>query len=598
MVFFIGLLTLFVGERLVGGYGGPRWIVSGLGAFAVLTAWIVYLLAWIKSPKGARSIDGLAFLLSSLGLVAVGVYGLASEWSLAGGLHQVLQVSWPILLVCSLFPLLFLQWSLAGMGRGPGVETGRVKTSVYSGASLAIFVSTLFFINAIANKKDLHVDLSYFKTTSPSVGSCDLVKALDEDTQALLFFPKVNEVMDEIEPYFSRLAELSQHFSYQRIDRAMHPQKARDLKVTKDGSIVLVRSGANQKIALADKLDQAKSKLSRFDQSFQRALLELTSKQEVIYMVTGHGERLDSANPDDTRTSISKLQRHLGTLNYTIETIDATTGLTDKIPDDAALLLWVGPSAVVYPGEIDTISAYLDNGGRMLLLLDPESPEQPDTLLDHLGLALDRNLLANSSAFYPVSRTPADRYNLGTRRFSSHPAVTALSRHSQQLPVGLPTVGSLEKTKTSASNKINFVIRSEPGTWADADGDHKRGENEKTKTFQMAAAISRSLGEDPKTPSKRAKEMRAMVFADADLFADVFFKNIGNQVLLVGSLNWLLGEKRISSVAESEEDLPLRHTHVGETVWFYGSVFFVPVLILGLGVVTRWGRGRKRRATS
>jgi hypothetical protein len=49
-------------------------------------------------------------------------------------------------------------------------------------------------------------------------------------------------------------------------------------------------------------------------------------------------------------------------------------------------------------------------------------------------------------------------------------------------------------------------------------------------------------------------------------------------------------------VPTSEEDHKIKHTRDEDVYWFYATVFAVPMLILGVGVGTRWGRGRRRRA--
>ncbi len=622
-VYLAGLAACYVGERLVGGESATRWITSGLGLFSTCACCLVYLWAWLGSHDTARRVERLAFSLSLLGLLALGVYLLGSDLVMGPapvvrggdqgpGLRQVLQVAWPILLVCSVLPLVFLQWSLASMGRGRGVEFGRVRASMTAAVSLAMLLCTLFLANAITDRKDVHTDLSYFKTTSPSESSRTLVEGLDEDTRALLFFPVANDVLAEVEPYFRELAGLSAHFSYEQVDRAMERDLAEKYRVGKEGTVVLERGGSNRKIELGEKLDSAKRKLRKLDREFQAALMKLTFKREVIYMITGHGERSHSRVEGDQRSLISILKRGIEASNFTVKRLDAVSGLSEAVPDDAAALLWVGPGAPMFPGELKSLETYLDGGGRMLLLLDPEGEHQPDGLLEFLGLRFQRAMLGHAQIFLPDSRTPADRYNIVTNKFSSHAAATTVSRHSRDLPVAMPTAGSLERAaKPGRKNRITFLVRSLPNTWADADGDFARGEDEALKVFQLAAAISRKIGgekkkekkkEEEKKKEKKAKkeneeaEMRVVVFADADLFADKRFKYRGNRYLLLDVLRWLLDEKRVAGAPASEEDVPVEHTRSEDVWWFYGTVFAVPLMILGLGLVTGWGRGRKRRA--
>jgi hypothetical protein len=657
VVYGLGLTLVFVSERLIGGQGSTRWVLSGLGSLAVVGGCGSFLLAWLGSADASRKVERLAFGLSLLGLISLALYGLSSDLVMGPtpvaqapdggpGLRQILMVAWPIGMICALLPLSFLQWSLASMGRGRGVEVGRVRASTAAAASLAMLLSSLFLINAIANEKDKSVDLSYFRTSSPSDASRALVEGLDQDTRALLFFPATNDVLAQVEPYFRQLAGLSVHFAVEQVDRAMDPALAERYRVNNEGTVVLERGGSNRKIELGDKLDTAKRKLRKLDQEFQEAFMKLSFKREVVYLISGHGERGQSKVEGDQRSRIGILKRGIEASNFTVKRLDAVGGLSQAVPDDAVALLWVGPVAALFPGENDSLRAYLDGGGRMLLLLDPEGEQQPAELLAHLGLEYQAVKLAHSEYYLPAgnTRTPADKYNLVTDKFSSHPAATTVSRFSRELPVAMPTVGSLDRAKgADQGNRITFLVRSLPNTWADVDGDAQRSKDEPLKVFQLAAAVSRKVTKpkpklaqpdegpkpasdpkaapeaDPKTgPDKAAntkpepgsakaskpsdvepaeQETRVVVFADADLFADEWFKFRGNRYLLLDVLRWLLDEDRVTGAEQSEEDVPVQHTRGEDIWWFYSTVFAVPLLILGLGLFTGWGRGRKRRVS-
>ena len=296
--YLAGMLAVFIGERVIGGESTTRFAVSGIGLLAVLLACLSWLMAWLGSLAERRTVEGLAALFASGGLVALGLYILGSEQVLgpapvtrspdAGvGLRGVLNVAWPIVLACTVVPLIFVQWSAASMSGGRGIEVGRVRASARAGAMTAMLLGTLFLVNAITNRKDIHSDLSYFKTTSPSESTHDLVQGLDTDTQVLLFFPSVNEVLTEVRSYFNLLEGKSNHLEVKLVDRALEPELAKKYRVSKDGTVVVVRGEARQTIDLGDKLDRAKRKLKKFDGKFQKAIMKLTRERIVAYLLTG-----------------------------------------------------------------------------------------------------------------------------------------------------------------------------------------------------------------------------------------------------------------------------------------------------------------------
>lgn len=255
----------------------------------------------------------------------------------------------------------------------------------------------------------------------------------------------------------------------------------------------------------------------------------------------------------------------------------------------------------------------------MLVTLDPGRGQAADELLEYLGLRFSSEKLAHERKFIPLTRTPVDRYNLVTDSFSHHAATTIVSRYSKDLPVLFHQAGSLDKAENT-DKKINFIVRSQGDTWSDRDGDLSPGKDEKIGVFNLAAAVEMKVagpekqegedtGEDPAregqkpSPQKR-DEMRVVVFADSDVFADDYLGLIRvgprgdppNMILLAEVLKWLLEEEQIGGVAASEEDVRVAHTRNEDVFWFYATVFAVPLCLLGVGAGTRWGRGRGRRA--
>jgi hypothetical protein len=641
--YLLGIVLIFVGERLIGGQSSTRWILGGTGAVAMLVACMLFLIAWKRSDGERSRIEGLAALLSLGGLLALVLYLLGSDLVMgpapvtrakdAGvGLRQVLLVAWPILMVLSVLPLIFVQVSTASMGLGRGVEGSRVRASALSGAMTASLLCTLFLINAIAARKDVHRDLSYFKTTTPSDVTREMITGLDADTQAILFFPEYNDVLQEVCPYFDELKGLSERFTVSEVDRALEPDIAKEYRAARDGSVMLVRGKSRQKIDVGTSLDRAKRKLRKLDSEVQKALLKLTRKRQTVYTIIGHGERGADRVGGDDRSKLSELRKILRLNNLMVKNLGPVEGLASEVPADAAMLLWTDPSRPLFPGEASSLRAYLNKGGRMLITLDPESPAAPVGLLEFLGLSYSTDKLAHDHKYIPLSRSPADRYNLVTNAFSSHAATSVISRYSRHLPVLFPRSGSLDKAGKT-NKKATFIVKSLDMTWPDKNADMTRSEGEKGGVFNLAAAVSMKIKmpekpEDKKEEVKKENkdekkdrplskkrsgaaktaegdqpEMRVVVFADTDVFADDYLGllQVGpqgyppNRILLTDVLKWLLEERQIGGVSTSEEDVKIAHTRAEDVTWFYVTVFAVPLFILGVGAGTRWGRGRKRR---
>jgi ABC-type uncharacterized transport system involved in gliding motility auxiliary subunit len=618
VVYLAGLVTIYVGERLLGGNGASRFVTSAVGAGLTAIAWGAWTAAWLRSSGAARAVERMFAALSFAGLVALALYVLGSDIvhgpesvvrskAESIGLREIVSVAWPIVLLCSTLPLIFLQWSAASMARGKGIESFRAAASARAGATTASLLSTLFLVNAIANRKDAHADLSYFKVAEPSESARDLVAASEEETEALLFFPEVSEVLEAVRPYFDALAKTSDRFKVTVVDPIAAPEAARKHRVTEDGTVVIARGESSEKLKLGDDMKDARRRIRQLDADLQKVLLKLTVERKTVYVVSGHGERASKKRDDDTRSPLGMVSKILESSNLTVKSLGPVEGLATSVPEDAAVVIWTDPLLPPFPGETEALKIYLERGGRLLLTLDTTSESDLGELLSFLGLSFSKTTLANDKSYIPLRRDPTDKHNLVTASFSSHPSVGSFSSKQALVPVLFPVTGSLKKAP-GAEKKVTFTVRAPSGTWADEDGDATRGGDEKPGSFNLAAAVSmktkKKKGEkEDGTNESLSDEMRAVVFSDTDLFSDEYIGfrigysgRPGNLQLLADALEWLVGQAQVAEVADSEEDVRIAHTRDEDVFWFYITIFAVPLLILGIGVITRWGRGRKRRA--
>jgi hypothetical protein len=53
-----------------------------------------------------------------------------------------------------------------------------------------------------------------------------------------------------------------------------------------------------------------------------------------------------------------------------------------------------------------------------------------------------------------------------------------------------------------------------------------------------------------------------------------------------------MGDEGFSGVASTEADVPITHTRKQDVAWFYSSIFLMPVLVIGLGLLVTRNRRR------
>ena len=232
----------------------------------------------------------------------------------------------------------------------------------------------------------------------------------------------------------------------------------------------------------------------------------------------------------------------------------------------------------------------------------PAAPKTPTPahiagLIGITGLTYSPDVLTNETQHIRARSNDADRTRLQISSFSSHASVSTLSRNSPRAAIVVFGSGSLDKPQ-NLQGKVDFTVRSPSSTWGDVNGNFKLDKDlEKSAVYNVAAAVTRPVAgaaEPPKTDDKskdkkpEPKEMRAFVSADVDAFSDLVMTNVvGNQILFVDAMRWLVGEESYMGQTNSEEDVLIEHTKQQDLAWFYSTIFGIPLAMLGVGLVVR-----------
>jgi hypothetical protein len=600
--FVLGLIAVYVGERIVGA-GSGRGILTGLGLLLVVGTLVGRAVRMARSSGDRRRIERYLLVFEFLGLFALGLYFVQSDlWLRVASkmlnesspkVAVVLGVLWPVLMTTSILPTLLAEISYAGMVFSPRVEAARIQDAALTGLGLSGALVLAFCAVYVATERDVTWDVSYFRTTRPGQATRRIVQTLTEPVQVSLFFPPANEVRQEVSDYFQELARGSTQLSVNTYDQALDPAKARELGVSGNGAVVFSKGSRRETLFLGTDFERARSQLRTLDQDVQKKLLAIGQAKRALYFTTGHGERGERTTPTDQRTPIAAFRDLLTSQNYELRNFGAGEGLASDVPSDAAAVLVIGPTRDFLPEEQAALGRYLDRGGRVWIALDPETRLEFKTLLAHLGIRFVPTALANDVAFIRRTGQLSDRSFIGTGSFSSHPSVTSLSQLAPRAFFALLEAGYFEELKDRPPGiTVDFTVHAHPATWNDLNGNYQFDGVEKRKAWELAAAIQKTKSGSNK-PSENG---RVIAVADSDALADLLFENPGNMYFALDGLKWLIGEESIVGQVSSEADVPIEHTRRQDVVWFYATVFLVPALVLAIGFAAT--RRRSARRTS
>ena len=644
-VLFLGLLALFAGQRALAHMDTTSTVLTAIGLLCVIGATGVRVWAFTRETGRRRAVEGVMLVChAGVGLALLLYFFVASKEGVEHKTYIMATVTWLILLGLSVIPLIMIETSLGFVGRDwfpvkgekvadeAAVELFRVKEMATNGLTIALAAAFLMVTCNTMKDRDVSKDVSYFKTSRPGSATIAMVNKMDAPLRVLLFFPDVNQVADEVEAYFRQLGDDTGKVVVERHDRLVSPTLAKEHKVNADGTIVLLRGEPEKKDdKAADKKDDKEAgpvasqsekltlpieftkarrdKLREFDADVQKSLMKVVRAKRVAYFSVGHGELNDpkSTGPMETQDPLARstlLKQLMSLLNYEVKDWD---GFGKPVPDDCTILFVLGPRHELLDEELKAIDDYLGDGGALLLVLDPQSKAvNLGPLEGRLGVKFNPGTLMDDKEFMVQQHNSSDHRLILTNQFSSHASVTTLSRGGVRSGILLIESGHLEAhdfmvEQGKEAPKRTWVVRSMSSAFVDLDGDREYDDgSEKRDRYNIAAAVEDETDKTDKDKEEEKAGMRAMVFADSEVFSDVLLRKVPLvQALVVDAVKWLGGEEDLAGETISEKDVLIEHTKSEDVVWFYLSLVGAPVIILALGLSgVMWRRRRAQRRRS
>lgn len=590
-VALVALVLVYFGERVLSGFDTWRLVMAGSAAVLLLAAIGMRFKELSDAPEARKPV--LKSLLGSLVLIAAGLilYALIplmfdGESESQQRFRGVLWALFPVVTALGLGPMIAVELAVYPVAYIDRYELRRVYRAINRGLAVSLLLSAVFLANYVAKKNEVKVDFAAAGKVEPSTTTRRIFEELAQPVRVIAFFPEANEVADVVAAYFDKLGNLP-NVELIKADQALEPKLASETSTNENGYVVVSQGKEHEKIRIGEKMQNARTALKNFDGNLAKAVAKVARQQAVAYFTVGHNERRFESTSEDPRPQIVNLKNILTANKYEVKRLGVAEGLATDVPRDAALVAIIGPEKPFLPEEIASLKRAIERGVRLLICLESEREgENLNELLAELGLKFEKTTLANEQAFVRLTQSEADRAFIYTNRFSSHDSVTTMTRFAARLATVFARSGYLEKLEPlPKGTRVDTVITSMDGTFADLDGDHALDKGtEKQAGFALGAAVTRTAS---------AAETRAFVLADADVFTDKWLRLVeGNNYLFGDVVYWLRDIKDPVISTITEEDVRIVHKRDEDALWFYSTTIGVPLLV-GLGGF--FGARRRRR---
>lgn len=611
-----GLVALFVAQRVIVA-ADAALALRVVACAAIGAAFLIRLRDMLRATGEHRRVELMLLLAYGAVIDALVIYALSTRWGLdllgfsgasADKWSDLLTVAWLAVFVVAFAAVVSMELVFARMPVARAVEVRRVRAAAEAGIGLGLSLIFAASLNYAVANRDIKRDLSYFKTTAASDVTRKMVQELDRPVRAVLFFSDVSDVYEQIKPFFADLASQNPKLRIEVRDHALEPQLARQYKVRDNGVVLLLHglpadatlTGASalsgkgltsEQFEIGTDLEKARGKLRTLDETFQKTFAKLSKPARSLHMTTGHNERSESGSDSDPAGArLHVMAQLLKRFNIDSPSLGMAQGLASNVPDEARAVAVIGPREPFLPEEVQSLLRYVERGGRLLLMIDPNVDDGLDPLLAGLGLRREKGVVASEAHHLRRHFNDSDKLKIYTNTYTSHPTVTSCSRFSARIATVMFEAAALTRQTGDQMLKgarITFPVKTSADSWLDVNGNFKRDSNERAGVQQVAAAVTVGTGD---------KQGRAVVIGDGGFITDELAPSKANLLQFVDSVRWLIGEESVAGAMTSEEDVPIEHRKDDDLLWFYLTTFGVPLPLLGVGLLVNRRRRRDRSA--
>jgi ABC-type uncharacterized transport system involved in gliding motility auxiliary subunit len=457
------------------------------------------------------------------------------------------------------------------------------RFGINSAVSVVFLIGILAFVNYLGAQHVKRVDMTTEKIYSLSDQSAGVAQQVKQDLKIKAFYPggEYAPAKDLLDLFKAK----NNKISYEFIDPDKQPQIAQQYSVSQYGDFQNPMTGESVRygtmiLEMGGKTERIEKQNEPVrEEDITNALMKIVKgEKKTIYFVQGHGER----NIDDSeKTGYSNAKAGLEKENYVLKPLNLVQD--NKIPDDASVVVMLGPTSEPFPNELDLIDGFLNKGGSVAIFLDPPPAASLNDLMKKWSVDVGNNIVLDSSGV--------------GRLFGAGPTIPLVTNYSNhkiterfKVMTFFPLVRSVTPAKPPANGiMVETLFSSNERSWGETDLKSNPAEfNEKTDLkgpVSLAVVATKDLGE--------SKKARLVVFGDSDFASNQAFGLQGNGNLFLNTISWLAQDENFISIrAKNPEDRRLTMTEAQGRLVSFVMLLFLPVAVIISGVSV-WMKRRR-----
>jgi ABC-type uncharacterized transport system involved in gliding motility auxiliary subunit len=448
------------------------------------------------------------------------------------------------------------------------------KHGMNMGTAILLVIVFLTAINYIAYSKNKKWDLTRDKLNSLSPQTIQITKSLDKELKLIGFFkdgqPEIERTKEIFLDVAQKLKFENSNVKVEIYDPDKRPDLKKEYNVSALGDVVILYNGKQKQISVLNLLQPEEA-----EETLINNIFVLTANNgKAIYFTTGHNE-MDLGSDDSE--GLGHLKKSLVDLNYEVKTINLLE--TSKIPDDAQIVIMAGPKLPVYDGEIQSLTTYAKNGGRILVAADPGEKHNISKLADVFGVDYKNNFIIDFTGL----RVAGTQYLAVGLSYPSQTGITRGFKANTNF-----NITSEVDFKPSENIKHEVIVASSPQSIT-RPVLSEEVELDSTKDKPK----SRNIGviAEGKLPGSE-KPFKAVFYGDASFINNNDIQiSMMNRDLILNTIAYLADQKELISIRPKKVALSAFFiTDIQTTILLLSYIFIPMACIMTAGVL--WYRRR------
>ncbi|MDH5669309.1 MAG: GldG family protein, partial [Nitrospira sp.] len=230
------------------------------------------------------------------------------------------------------------------------------KMGLHSILTVVLLVAILAIVNFLAVRHSVRWDFSENQNFTLAPQTYRVLRTLKHDVKITVFTrekdPGYQTFKERLESYRQASPKLAVEF----VDPEKDPKIAQDFGIFRTDTAVFESNGQTIRVTSPSEVE------------LTGAILRISkdTKKRIVF-VEGHSER---SLEDKERNGLSVAKEALVKQGYEVDVISLL--LEPAVPDGTSVLVLAGPRRIVTQEEQGLIRDYVDKGGHLLALIDPD----------------------------------------------------------------------------------------------------------------------------------------------------------------------------------------------------------------------------------